>query len=77
VAIEALLPNEEPLRVDVEYSKIQLRVPMSSDGVLRGKDVAFALERVVTVYHEGKNIIVDPKPVANYALKQSTMGTFT
>ena len=70
VTIEVLLPNEEPLRVDVEYSKIQLRVPISGDGVLRGKDVAFAFEKVVTVYHEGKNIIVDPKPVVNYTLKR-------
>ena len=70
VTIEVLLPNEEPLRVDVEYSKIALKVPISGTGVLRGKDVTFSWEKLVTVYHEGKSLVVDPKPVVNYTLKR-------
>lgn len=68
VAVEASKPREEPLRIHVEYTRLVAPSPTTAREAVRGRpDKSFERFRKTAVYLNSTHLVVDPKPVVEYA----------
>jgi len=68
--ISIIKPNEKPINIELNYSRLKIHVPTFSRNVeiIRGSstDKRFERFRRISIYHNASWIIIDPKPIVNF-----------
>ncbi|RLE92261.1 MAG: hypothetical protein DRN04_10835, partial [Thermoprotei archaeon] len=68
IEIKITLPNEKPLTIKLNYSKIILKTNIQTQAIIRGRNTTWANKPLTCVYQVGSKIIIDPKPIVNYTV---------
>mgnify|MGYP000601385725 CR=1 FL=1 len=63
IEIKITLPNEKPLTIKLNYSKIILKTNIQTQAIIRGRNTTWANKPLTCVYQVGSKIIIDPKPI--------------
>lgn len=68
VVVEASKPREKPVRIRVEYTRLVAPSPTPINEVVKGRpDRSFETFRKAAVYFNSTHLVVDPRPVVEYA----------